>query len=161
MHKSAIFSKCGNYRKSLTRRWDTLLPTVNFIMLNPSTADASKDDPTIRRCIGFAKSWGYGAIIVTNLFDYRATNSKELTVVKEPCSKSNVLTCMRWASNVDLVVCAWGSKGQYLQKNREMEKALRERHIEVHYIVFNPVTGYPAHPLYLSKNLKPKLYCTG
>ena len=78
MIKSAEISPCGLYRYSLTRKWEAWKGTVNFIMLNPSTADAQEDDPTIRRCIGFAKAWGYGGIVVTNLFAYRATNPKEL-----------------------------------------------------------------------------------
>ena len=64
----AIISDCGKYRYQLWRKWDPSLPVVLFIMLNPSQADASEDDPTIRRCINYAKSWGYGGIYVGNLF---------------------------------------------------------------------------------------------
>ncbi|HDR1569813.1 TPA: DUF1643 domain-containing protein, partial [Pasteurella multocida] len=74
MNNNAIFSDCGTYRYVLWRIWDTLLPRITFIGLNPSTADESNDDPTIRRCINFAKKWGYGGIYMVNLFAYRSTD---------------------------------------------------------------------------------------
>ena len=70
---TAEFSPCGRFRYTLTRTWDTTLPSVAFIMLNPSVANAEDDDPTIRRCIGFAKSWGKGKLLILNLYAYRAT----------------------------------------------------------------------------------------
>lgn len=78
MKRSAELSECGKYRYSLSREWDDTLPQLTWVMLNPSTADAEKDDATIRRCIGFAKRWGYGSIRVLNLFSWRATDPKEL-----------------------------------------------------------------------------------
>lgn len=89
MDKGAIISGCGKYRYSLWRTWDKKLPKVMFIMLNPSTADAYEDDPTIRRCINFAKSWGYGGIVVGNLFAYRATNPKKLILIDDPSGSAN------------------------------------------------------------------------
>ena len=77
MTKTAILSPCCQYRYVLTRQWNDSEP-VTWIMLNPSTADADKDDPTIRRCIGFAKAWGHGGIHVVNLFAFRATFTKSL-----------------------------------------------------------------------------------
>lgn len=90
MIKSAIISECGKYRYSLSRIWDENKANVLFIMLNPSTADGDVDDPTIRRCIGFAKSWGYGGIYVGNLFAYRATDPKELLKVENPIGFENI-----------------------------------------------------------------------
>ncbi|TMF61888.1 MAG: DUF1643 domain-containing protein, partial [Chloroflexi bacterium] len=69
--RGATFSADRRYRYRLWRRWDGARPVVAFVMLNPSTADARRDDPTIRRCIGFAKSWGFGGVEVVNLFAYR------------------------------------------------------------------------------------------
>ena len=74
----AVVSDDGLYRYILTRTWDRSLPALVFCMLNPSTADATVDDPTIRKCIGFAQRLGYGGIIVVNLFAYRATKPREL-----------------------------------------------------------------------------------
>lgn len=78
MIKSAVISECGRYRYSLHRTWDVAKLCAAFVMLNPSTADAEKDDPTIRKCIGFAERNGFGSISVHNLFAYRATKPKEL-----------------------------------------------------------------------------------
>src|SRR5688572_12557148 len=69
----ARFSECGTYRYVLWRQWNEVNGDVAFVGLNPSTADDEKDDPTIRRCIGFAKRWGYGGVVMLNLFAYRAT----------------------------------------------------------------------------------------
>jgi hypothetical protein len=77
----AEFSDCGTYRYALWRTWNALQPGVLFVGLNPSTADATTDDPTIRRCIGFAKRWGYGGITMANVFAYRATDPREMTVL--------------------------------------------------------------------------------
>lgn len=81
---SAVISECGSYRYRLERVWEAEKDRVAFIMLNPSTADASKDDPTIRRCIGFAKAWGFGGLIVGNLFALRSTDPKALYGHKDP-----------------------------------------------------------------------------
>ena len=88
-NRRAIVSACGKYRYRLSRMWDSKKPCVLFIMLNPSTADHEKDDNTIRRCISFAKSWGYGGLYVGNLFPYRATKPEELLTVKDPFGFGN------------------------------------------------------------------------
>ena len=74
----ALLSSCGTYRYRLWRYWHTEREPLIFIMLNPSTADAMQDDPTIRKCIGFAKRLGFGGIEVVNLFAYRATDPRDL-----------------------------------------------------------------------------------
>lgn len=89
MKKYATLSEDRKYRYTLTRIWDETKPKVMFIGLNPSTADETKDDPTIIRCINFAKSWGYGGLEMTNLFAFRATNPKVMKNEKEPIGKDN------------------------------------------------------------------------
>lgn len=81
---SAVVSPCGRYRYRLSRQWCDGGPALGFLMLNPSTADASVDDPTIRRCMGFARRDGYGGIVVANLFAWRATDPRELRDVADP-----------------------------------------------------------------------------
>src|SRR5581483_9586135 len=96
------------YRYSLARFFGDG-GVVNFIMLNPSTADAETDDPTIRRCLGFAKAWGYGTLVVTNLFAYRATDPAELAKAGDPVGPDNDTRLWSEAQLSDLVVCAWGN----------------------------------------------------
>src|SRR5262245_19133112 len=87
--KEALISPCGLYRYWLTRTWDNSLRRVCWVMLNPSTADAEQDDPTIRRCVGFARSWGAGGIIVVNLFAFRASDPKALLRAADPVGPDN------------------------------------------------------------------------
>lgn len=83
MERTATISDCGRYRYRLERRWADA-PPLTFVMLNPSTADADVDDPTIRRCMGFARREGAGGIVVVNLWALRATNPKELRTAADP-----------------------------------------------------------------------------
>ena len=110
MKRSAILSGCGLYRYRLTRIWDPLFPKkiLTWCLLNPSTADHWEDDPTVRRCIGFAKLWGYSGIAIVNLFAFRATNPKELRTALDPCGPGNV-GILAGLGRRPLVV-GWGSR---------------------------------------------------
>jgi len=156
MVKTAIISECKQYRYELTRTWDESMPKVLFIMLNPSTADADNDDPTIRRCIGFAKSWGYGGLIVCNLFAYRATNPKELLKCKDPVGISNIDHVSKACTNVEKVITAWGNYPivDKLMKGKSAFRMLTHSLKKLHYIDISK-THCPKHPLYLSKELQP------
>lgn len=79
----------GPYRYTLTRVWEEERPRVCFVMLNPSTADASQEDPTIRRCLSFARSWGYGSLEVVNLFAWRATKPTDIFSAPSPVGEEN------------------------------------------------------------------------
>lgn len=148
-NKGAIISDCEMYRYQLWRTWNDDLPKVMFIMLNPSIADASIDDPTIRRCISFAKSWGFGGLFVGNLYAYRATNPKELKTVIEPIGKFNCAHIVSMASRSEMIVCAWGNN----EKPHDYILCLKN----LHYLELS-IHGIPKHPLYLKSNLKPKKY---
>ena len=89
MYRCAEIDPTGAYRYTLERTWDGGLPCIGWIMLNPSTADATQDDPTIRRCIRFSQSWGYGSLIVVNLFAHRATSPKDLFQAESPVGPNN------------------------------------------------------------------------
>lgn len=149
----AKISKCGDYRYQLWRVWDVRKSKVLFVMLNPSTADASIDDPTIRRCIGFAKSWGYGGMYVGNLFAYRSTSPKELLKVKDPVGECNNYHLGEMAEKCDLIVCAWGNAP--ILKKLGYNTTLNILNRPKHYIDLAK-DGTPKHPLYLKSNLKPK-----
>lgn len=153
----AILSTNHKYRYDLWRKWDSSLPFVLFICLNPSTADATIDDPTIRRCRGFAKSWGYGGFHMLNLYAFRATDPKDLAKARDPIGPS-------WKSNMNLaiyqcadVVCAWGAHPMAVERGKEMIAMLKKDLIQAKCIK-QTNAGHPGHPLYLKKDLKPKYY---
>src|SRR5258708_39445492 len=102
------------YRYTLRRTWDSTLPQILFIGLNPSTADAQRDDPTLRRCIGFARRWGYGQLVVGNLFAFRATRPTELRSCADPIGTDNDSWLQTLAASAGCVVVAWGTHGQYM-----------------------------------------------
>ena len=157
---SAVLSDCGKYRYSLTRVWNENKPRVLFIMLNPSTADAEKDDPTIRRCMGFAKDWGYGGLYVVNLFALRATNPKDLLKAPFVVGVENEKWIRRMSALAHLVVCAWGNGVivDKLQKRLDHTwKPLSWINKPLHYLELAN-DGTPKHPLYLPKHLTPTRY---
>jgi hypothetical protein len=156
MISGAIISDCEKYRYSLTRIWDEKLPKVMFVMLNPSTADSNKDDPTIRRCIGFAKSWGFGGLYVCNLFAYRATNPKDLLKAINPIGDDNNTHIKTIAKEVDIVVCAWGNQPilKKILKNKNPYKLLDLDCSKLHFLQLSKY-DIPKHPLYLHSNLSP------
>lgn len=160
MKKTADISDCGTYRYSLSRIWDESKPKVLFVMLNPSTADADKDDPTIRRCIGFAQSWGYGGLIVCNLFAFRATNPLELSRVFDPAAEENLSHLNHNANTVEMIICAWGNEPilKRIENQRHTVEFIYAHRTKVHYLALSK-NGIPKHPLYLKKDLQPiKLY---
>jgi len=155
MNKGAVIDRTGKYRYALWRVWDANLPVVLFIMLNPSTADANVDDPTIRRCIGFAKDWGFGAIEVRNLFSFRATNPDELKRCDEPIGPENDRHIIEAAEVAAKIVLAWGTKGTFMNRNQDVFKMIAHHCPECLGL---SAAGHPKHPLYIPANQKPILY---
>ncbi|OPX46369.1 hypothetical protein CLHUN_01850 [Ruminiclostridium hungatei] len=153
MNKGAIIDETGKYRYLLWRIWDETKPLAVFIMLNPSTADAEEDDPTIRRCMNYARSWGYGGIKVVNLFAYRATNPKELTKVIDPVGPENHGHVIKAINGAEIVIAAWGTKGNYMSMQSSIIQLLKTTP-KLHYLGITK-DGYPKHPLYLKADLKP------
>ena len=150
MNTTALISEDKLYRYQLLRVWDETLPRVLFVMLNPSTADATKDDPTIRRVISFAKSWGYGGVYVGNLFAFRSTDPKGLKYVKDPIGENNIQHIQAMVGLVDKIIYAWGN-------NQKEPKWLSEM-VPTPYCIDISKKGVPKHPLYLKKDTHPKLY---
>jgi hypothetical protein len=142
---SAILSDDGVYRYTLGRRWAPG-PAVLWIMLNPSTADAAVDDPTIRRCIGFSKAWGYSALTVVNLFALRATNPARLYRHEDPVGPVNDAHIVTQAQRAVEAVAAWGTHGA-LRDRAEYVRRL----VDGIPLVCLGVTrgGHPRHPLYV------------
>ena len=153
--KGSVISECGKYRYQLWRIWDENKPKVLFVMLNPSKADAEKDDPTITRCIGFAKSWGYGGLYVGNLFAYRATKPEELKKADDPFGGDlNEHNLIWMADKCDLLLCAWGNPTITKNMNRQTH-FVKDLGLEPHYLELTK-DGTPGHPLFLPADLKPK-----
>lgn len=155
MNTSAVFSLDRTYRYQLWREWDSTLPTVMFIGLNPSTADETKDDPTIRRCIGFAKSWGHGSLCMTNLFAFRATDPADMMCATEPIGSQNNRHLMELAETIGLIIAAWGTHGVF--QNRASEVLRMWSPGRLHHLGLTK-DGHPKHPLYLKADLKPILW---
>jgi hypothetical protein len=147
----AVFSACRRWRYLLWRCWDEALPVANFLMLNPSTADETKLDPTCARARAYAEAWGYGALIVTNIFGWRSTDPKVLQKVKDPVGAGNDAAILRAAQESDLIVCAWGNHG--IERGRQVEELLRKAEAKLHILKLTG-SGQPGHPLYLRKSLQ-------
>jgi len=151
MKSSAHFSRCRSFRYALWREWNAGEPKVLMIGLNPSTADATRNDPTIRRCIGFARDWGFGGLWVLNLFAYRATHPSDLKVAGDPVGPRNDKWLRDVARKTARAVAVWGNDGAFMGRSTRVRDMLGDR-LEV--IRLN-AGGEPAHPLYLPKGLKP------
>jgi hypothetical protein len=153
----ALFSPCRRWRYLLWRRWDESKPVANFLMLNPSTADEVKLDPTCSRARDYAERWGYGALIVTNVFGWRATDPAEMKSVKDPVGPGNDAAIVRAARDAALVVCAWGNHGAFLERSSHVKTLLNQKSIKLHALRVN-AGGEPAHPLYLPGSLKARAW---
>ena len=151
----AVFSPCRRWRTLLWRRWDPARPAANFLMLNPSTADETVLDPTCARARAYAERWGYGALIVTNLFAWRATAPEDMKAAADPVGRANDRAILRAAQEAALVVCAWGNHGAHLGRSAAVVGLLRHAGIALHALRINH-SKEPAHPLYLSGNLAPQ-----
>jgi hypothetical protein len=162
MFKGASISPCGLYRWRLWRKWENGEGLILWVMLNPSTADAENDDPTIRRLIGFSKLWGYQELMVVNLYALRATNPKELLVAEDPVGTLNNL----WLHSVliprpRMVIAAWGNNVRLkcngpFKRDKEVLSILTW-HNDVYHLGLTQ-KGCPKHPLYLPSSTEPVLW---
>lgn len=149
----ATFSPDGVYRYRLLRRWSRGARVV-WVMLNPSTADAQRDDPTIRRCIGFSRAWGFGAMEVVNLYALRATEPGVVRGHDEPVGPENDRYIVAAASRGAHVIAAWGAfPWAAARADHVLELLMRAR---------RPVRclgltrgGHPRHPLYARADARP------
>ena len=149
----AAFSSCRRWRYLLWRCWDDAKPVANFLMLNPSTADEHRLDPSCTRARDFAERWGYGALIVTNLFAWRATDPAEMKRADDPVGRSNNQAILRSARQSAVVVCAWGNHGSHLDRAAKVVANLRGAGVPLQALRITAV-GQPSHPLYLPARLR-------
>ena len=148
---TATISPCGHYRYFLQREFETGQGAINFVMLNPSTADETHDDNTIRRCILFAKREGAKFLWVTNLYAYRATNPAELLIVRDPIGPLCEKHVTAAALHAVKVVCAWGSHAP-VERQERVKGILRMCTADRLYCLGKTANGSPKHPLYLPKD---------
>ncbi|MGI0485591.1 DUF1643 domain-containing protein [Pantanalinema rosaneae CENA516] len=146
----------GDYRYSLWRSWDEQKPRIGFIMLNPSRADAVVNDPTIRRCLGFAQTWGYGGLEVVNLFAYRTASPGNLRQVTDPVGTNNDRYLATLPERVDRILLAWGNWGDLLQRDRDVLALLGDQ--QPLYCLGVTQKRQPKHPLYLKSTVVPEVY---
>ena len=146
MVRTAQVSGCGAYRYSLTRAW-AAGSWVTWVMLNPSTADGTVDDPTIRRCIAFSKAWGFGGLTVVNLFALRSTDPKALLTHADPCGPHNLQYVKGAVGGSTLAVAAWGAH-KLPQERVRIEEVAEWFNVPL-VCLGTTKNGSPRHPLYV------------
>ncbi len=155
LQRGATLSQCQRYRYSLRRTWADGHRTVCFIMLNPSTADAEIDDPTIRRCIGFGKRWHFDALEVVNLFALRATQPVALLAANDPVGPDNDAAIMQASERAGLIICAWGAEPLAVDRALPVTAMLKRHPL---YCVGVTKSCRPKHPLYIRGDQQPVLW---
>lgn len=152
----AKFSRCGQYRYWLERDFNSDLDddkTLLIIGLNPSTATAKVDDPTIRRCMGFAKSWGFNRLWVANLFAFRSTDPNGLLLCADPIGPRNNIWLKKLSNESDMTLVAWGNWGLLNSRDQAVNGLLKDP-----YCLGTTTKGAPRHPLYVKASTKPIPY---
>lgn len=146
----------GEYRYWLERSWGECGDFVNFVMLNPSTADAEQDDHTIRKCIGFAKRWGYIGLHVVNLFAVRSTDPSVIYDHPEPVGPDNAAYIEAALLSAPLTIVAWGKHGSFKGRDKALvaQAAALSLPPRVEALRLND-DGSPGHPLYIPYDTKP------
>lgn len=159
MQGTACFDPSGTYRYHLSRTWDEALPVMAFVMLNPSRADDSCNDPTIRRCITLAQQWGYGGLAVVNLFAYCAAHPKVLWQTPDPVGPENDPHLLRTCGQAERILLAWGNWGSQLGRDRTVLTLLAPHWARCCCLGLNQ-TGLPRHPLYVRRDSQPLPWVT-
>lgn len=155
---SAVISECGKYRYFLEREITDIFghlvsdKIMTFIMLNPSTADANIDDPTIRRCKAFAERSSCGRMYVVNLFAIRSPSPKVLQETSDPEGPDNYKWVKHAVEHDGPIVCAWGTHGAYLDQDKTMMGWLYHSFARDPFCLGLTKDGHPKHPLYLRKD---------
>lgn len=175
IERNTIFSPDRKYRYTLWRDWSAQMKDgvfftedphldyypgkrdtfVQFIGLNPSTATETTNDATVRRCINFAKFWGFGAMCMTNIFAWRDTDPAKMKGQHDPVGQDNDTHLIKVGLDAGLIIAAWGTHGTHFQRGYEVVGMLRNRLDKKLYCLGKTANGHPKHPLYLSKTTTP------
>ncbi|NNK78342.1 MAG: DUF1643 domain-containing protein [Litoreibacter sp.] len=156
---TAIYSPCERYRYALTRIWDPAGRKISFVMLNPSTATEVQNDPTVERCERRARTLGYGAFRVTNIFAWRDTDPFQMRKAVDPVGPENDAAISEACSWANTVVCAWGTHGAHRDRGPAVETLMRATGRRLYHLGLSKA-GHPKHPLYISYAQQPILWTT-
>lgn len=151
----AHLSDCRQYRWHLWRVWNPERGFVVFIGLNPSTADETADDATIRKCVAYARRWGYGGLCMLNLYAWRDRHPSGLALAADPVGALNDRVLQFLTAGADLTVCAWGADKAVSGRGEAVRELLGGRGLHALKITSG---GHPGHPLYLPGDLEPTLW---
>lgn len=153
--RRTVFSPCRRYRYVLWREWTAENPAYVLIVgLNPSVADETDDDPTIRRCVNYAKEWNYGALCMVNLFAFKATKPAVMKAEQNRIGPDNDRWISKVAKRAGVIVAAWGIHGAHLNR----DEAIKQLLVGKLTCLRKTKRGHPSHPLYLKKTLTPFPY---
>jgi len=151
---TAVYSDCDRFRYLLTRTWDPGAPKALFVMLNPSTATETQNDPTVERCERRARALGFGAFRVTNIFAFRATDPRDLRAAGDPCGPGTDAALTEAALWADTILCAWGNHGSFRQRDAQALALLRATGKPLFHLGLTR-QGQPRHPLYVASAQMP------
>jgi len=148
---TALFSSCERYRYAVSRNLVAKAnpSTVAWVLCNPSTATATDDDPTIRRCINFSKTWGYERMLLGNAFALRSTDPRALYNDPDPVGPDNDKALVKLALQAEVVVCGWGTHGKLHGRGEAVKRMLLEAGAKLAFLRLNQ-DGSPGHPLYVA-----------
>ncbi|PWE29403.1 hypothetical protein DDZ14_17250 [Maritimibacter sp. 55A14] len=152
---TAVYSDCERYRYALTRVWDGAGRRALFVMLNPSTATEVQNDPTVERCERRARTLGFGAFRVCNIFGWRATDPRAMRATANPVGPQNDAAILEGCGWADSIVCAWGTHGAHLDRGPEVERLMRGTGRALHHLGLSKA-GHPKHPLYIGYAVQPE-----
>lgn len=154
----AAFSPCRKWRYALAIIWDADLPPLIFFMLNPSTADAMKNDPTVTRCERRARALGFGGVVVINIFAFRATDPADMKKEADPVGPRNdewIMAALRTAKITGgEVICAWGTHGHHMTRDTDCIALIFKTRMRPKILELTK-HGFPKHPLYVAKAIDP------
>jgi hypothetical protein len=154
---TAVYSDCERYRYLLTRVWEPAGRKALFIMLNPSTATEVQNDPTVERCERRARTLGFGAFRVTNIFAWRDTDPKAMRAATDPTGPENDVAILDSSTWADQIICAWGTHGAHLGRGPHVEGLLRATGLPLYHLGLSKA-GHPKHPLYIKYAEQPRLW---
>jgi len=154
---TAVYSDCEKYRYSLTRTWDPTGRKVLFVMLNPSTATEVQNDPTVERCERRARTLGFGAFRVTNIFAWRDTDPRAMRAADDPVGPLNNQTISEGCVWADQIVAGWGAHGEHRDQGAIITRLLAATGHDIYHLGLTK-HGHPKHPLYIAYAQQPELW---